>query len=110
MYIYINLCVLFEAFDIPQWIHVFLLLVPSSTFADFQVLTAQTDREENVNNKIRATTHVLCMVHDQEGQRKATGQYLLSNSNFPLKKIKPVTVIVIQFQPTRKKNRIVVII
>ena len=36
----------------------------------FQALTAQTDREENVNNKIRATTtHVKCVVHDQEGHR-----------------------------------------
>ena len=72
----------------------FLLLVAfSSTFADSQALTAQTDREENVNDKIWATTtHVQCVVHDQEGQRKATGQYLLSNSNYPLKKIRPVIV------------------
>ena len=37
-------------------------------FCRFQVLTVQTDRKENVNNKIR--THVQCVVHDQEGQRK----------------------------------------
>ena len=64
----------------------FLLLVAvSSTFCRFQVLAAQTDREENVKNKTRATTtHVQCVVHDQEGHRMATGQYLLSNSNYPL--------------------------
>ena len=44
--------------------------------------TAQSDREENVNTKIRATTtHVQCVVHGQERQRKATGQYVLPNSN-----------------------------
>ena len=58
----------------------------SKHFCRFQALTAQTDREENVNNKIRATTrHVQCVVHDQEGHRKATGQHLLSNSDYPLK-------------------------
>ena len=55
-------------------------------FCRFQALAAQTDREENVNNKIWATTmHVQCVAHNQEGQRKATGQYLLSNCNYPLK-------------------------
>ena len=45
----------------------------------FQALPAQTDREENVNNKVRAaTTHVQFVVHCQEGHRKATDQYLLS--------------------------------
>ena len=34
-------------------------------FCRFQALTAQTDREET-----------MCVVHDQEGQRKAAGQYL----------------------------------
>ena len=56
-------------------------------FCRFQALTSQRDREENINNKIRATTtHVHCVVHDQEGQRKATGQYLAYNPNYPLKK------------------------
>ena len=48
----------------------FLLLVAvSNTIADFKPLqVSQSDREENVNNKIRATTtHVQCVVHDQEG-------------------------------------------
>ena len=55
-------------------------------FCRFQALTAHTDREEHVNNKIWATTtHVHCVVHDQEWQRKATGQYLLSNSKYRLK-------------------------
>ena len=34
---YVPRCVLVEAFDLPQWFHVFLLLVAvSSTFADFK--------------------------------------------------------------------------
>ena len=33
-------CVLFEAFDLPQWFHVFLLFVAvSSTFSDFKLAT-----------------------------------------------------------------------
>ena len=45
-------------------------------FCRFQALTAQTDKKEHVNNKIQATTtHVHCVVHDQEGHRKAIGQY-----------------------------------
>ena len=44
-------------------------------FRKFQALPAETDREENVNNKNGATTtHLQCVVHDQEGQKKATGQ------------------------------------
>ena len=50
-------------------------------FCRFQALTAQTDREEHVNNK-----HVQCVVHDQEGQRKATGQYLLSKTKLSCQK------------------------
>ena len=96
MNMYVPCCVLFEAFDLPQWFHVVLLLVAvSSTFADFKPLQLRPTGEEHVNNKILATTmHVQCVVRNQEGQRKATGQCLLSNSYYPLK-IRPVTVIVI---------------
>ena len=40
------------------------------------------------------TTHVQCVVYDQEGQRKATGKYLLSYSHSPLQRKRPVTVAV----------------
>ena len=46
-------------------------------FCRFQALRARTGREEIVKNKIWATTtHVECVVPDQEGHRKATGQYI----------------------------------
>ena len=68
----------------------FLLLVAvSSTFADFKQKQARTDREENVNNKIRATTTRVTMCGTISGKAPEANR----------------TIPVIQFKLSPQKNK-----
>ena len=58
------------------------------------------------------TTHVQCVVHDQQGQRKATGQYLSSSSNYPLNKegLKLLLLSNLQLPPPKIKKLFVKVV
>ena len=66
----------------------FLLLeAVSSTFSDFKPLQLRpTERKLSITRSWRQQRMCKCVVHDQEGQRNATGQYLLSDSYYSHKK------------------------
>ena len=79
IYMYVLCCVLFEAFDLPHWFRVFFAYRSCcKNFCGFQALKAQTHREENVHDKIRATTlHVQCVVRDHGRRRPDNMCYLI---------------------------------